>query len=61
MNTNRGRTSCGCGDLNSCIEKATISSTVAPLTGAWIEILKLLIHRNATYVAPLVGAGIEIP
>ena len=33
---------------------------VAPLVGAWIEILQIKIKADATSVAPLVGAWIEI-
>ena len=33
---------------------------VAPLVGAWIEIGKVAIGKNAVTVAPLVGAWIEI-
>ena len=34
--------------------------TVAPLVGAWIEILSMRIDTNQETVAPLVGAWIEI-
>ena len=33
---------------------------VAPLVGAWIEIFRKVIERDALIVAPLVGAWIEI-
>ena len=33
---------------------------VAPLVGAWIEILAILSLDNGSQVAPLVGAWIEI-
>ena len=33
---------------------------VAPLVGAWIEILQIKIKADANNVAPLVGAWIEI-
>ena len=33
---------------------------VAPLVGAWIEILFLSSEDSVDYVAPLVGAWIEI-
>ena len=35
-------------------------SPVAPLVGAWIEILRLLFYQAVVLVAPLVGAWIEI-
>ncbi len=35
-------------------------SSVAPLVGAWIEILLLPRPRYVIHVAPLVGAWIEI-
>ena len=35
-------------------------SSVAPLVGAWIEILYMRFQKRRTYVAPLVGAWIEI-
>ena len=34
--------------------------TVAPLAGAWIEILVVLLHKQFQAVAPLAGAWIEI-
>ena len=33
---------------------------VAPLVGAWIEILAIQLFRRCNLVAPLVGAWIEI-
>ena len=35
--------------------------TVAPLAGAWIEMLLLRFHARRCLVAPLAGAWIEIP
>ena len=35
--------------------------SVAPLVGAWIEMLKMMVLRVFMVVAPLVGAWIEIP
>ncbi len=35
-------------------------NTVAPLVGAWIEIVPKRRVQAPTYVAPLVGAWIEI-
>ena len=40
--------------------KPVLSSTVAPLVGAWIEIMQLLRGQPECAVAPLVGAWIEI-
>ena len=34
--------------------------TVAPLVGAWIEIVVVATNSHLLYVAPLVGAWIEI-
>ena len=34
--------------------------SVAPLVGAWIEILSLMLEVSGLIVAPLVGAWIEI-
>ena len=34
---------------------------VAPLAGAWIEMLLLRFHARRCLVAPLAGAWIEIP
>ena len=36
-------------------------NTVAPLAGAWIEILSILFYKKIREVAPLAGAWIEIP
>ena len=33
---------------------------VAPLAGAWIEIIKIICRISGGYVAPLAGAWIEI-
>ena len=40
--------------------KLCAQTFVAPLAGAWIEILKLVILYNHNKVAPLAGAWIEI-
>ena len=40
--------------------QSLIPSVVAPLVGAWIEIILMFGVRFATHVAPLVGAWIEI-
>ena len=40
--------------------KADIDFYVAPLAGAWIEILGHLLDNSNTLVAPLAGAWIEI-
>ena len=40
--------------------KNLILVTVAPLVGAWIEILQLVCSCRLLHVAPLVGAWIEI-
>ena len=34
---------------------------VAPLVGAWIEIILIVMFGYLVFVAPLVGAWIEIP
>ena len=34
--------------------------TVAPFTGAWIEIIREGVHAPSFYVAPFTGAWIEI-
>ena len=39
---------------------APAATVVAPLVGAWIEIMHLLIGMYGIVVAPLVGAWIEI-
>ena len=38
----------------------TTKEGVAPLAGAWIEILRELSEKNGLYVAPLAGAWIEM-
>ena len=38
----------------------TISKYVAPLAGAWIEIMLVKVFHALLMVAPLAGAGIEI-
>ena len=42
------------------ISASEIDSAVAPLAGAWIEILLEWSARNSDGVAPLAGAWIEI-
>ena len=42
------------------IGQQSISITVAPLVGAWIEIDIVTLVKQPVYVAPLVGAWIEI-
>ena len=37
-----------------------MSYIVAPLVGAWIEMVALMVVSEAKFVAPLVGAWIEI-
>ena len=56
-----GRTPCGCVDRN-VIDKIIGSErlSVAPLVGAWIEIIKPSNSKSRANVAPLVGAWIEI-
>ena len=38
----------------------TCNTSVAPLVGAWIEILAIAVEGEPDLVAPLVGAWIEI-
>ena len=38
----------------------SVIGIVAPLVGAWIEIVELMSFLNDVLVAPLVGAWIEI-
>ena len=38
----------------------TLNAIVAPLVGAWIEILPISVYVKSIIVAPLVGAWIEI-
>ena len=42
------------------VAKAIGSVKVAPLVGAWIEIVRIMIFNCKAIVAPLVGAWIEI-
>ena len=37
-----------------------MTATVAPFTGAWIEIVKIVQHQLGELVAPFTGAWIEI-
>ncbi len=41
-------------------KKKLVKIAVAPLTGAWIEIVLLVPWMNLVWVAPLTGAWIEI-
>ena len=43
------------------LNQQTVDYAVAPLVGAWIEIVIVMWHKTTNNVAPLVGAWIEIP
>ena len=44
----------------TCVNLFLLGGNVAPLVGAWIEILFQIFFRKLAVVAPLVGAWIEI-
>ena len=50
----------GSVDWNSIADIQIIRMNVAPLVGAWIEILPSAVTSLSSFVAPLVGAWIEI-
>ena len=55
-----GRTPCGCVDRNPTLAELKEDPSVAPLAGAWIEILHTPRYAKGRLVAPLAGAWIEI-
>ena len=60
MVAENGRSSRGSVDWNQRIIKHHQAIRVAPLVGAWIEILQEFRSARRNTVAPLVGAWIEI-
>ena len=60
MVAENGRSSCGSVDWNPATSGISILGIVAPLVGAWIEILQEFRSARRNTVAPLVGAWIEI-
>ena len=54
------RTLHGCVDWNFNLKSGSGEQSVAPYTGAWIEILVIISDLNRAKVAPYTGAWIEI-